>query len=122
MEITVPHGEFCIRVVEVGQGSAAVVDTAVYRMLVDTWPRFGNRDVGLSNILPVLRSTGPHDLNLLLLSHTDMDHAGGLYFFRHYFKRIPEIGPHNCEHGMSWRKDGVNFITLQARGLTTDND
>ena len=51
-----------------------------------------------------------------------MDHAGGLYFFRRYFERIPEIGPHNCEHGMSWRKDGVSFTTLQARGLTTDND
>ena len=122
VESTVPPGEFCVRVVDVGQGSAAVVDTAGYRMLVDTGPRFGNRDVGRSNILPVLRSTGPHDLNLLLLSHTDMDHAGGLDFFRRYFERIPEIGPHNCEHGMSWRKDGVSFTTLQARGLTTDND
>ena len=81
VESTVPQGEFCIRVVEVGQGSAAVVDTAGYRMLVDTGPRFGNRDVGPSDILPVLRSTGPHELNLLLLSHTDIDHAGGSIFF-----------------------------------------
>ena len=35
---------------------------------------------------------------------------------------MPEIGPHNCEHGMSWRKDDVSFTTLQARRLTTDND
>ena len=122
VQSNVPPGEFCVRVVDVGQGSAAVVDTASYRLLVDTGPRFANRDVGRSNVLPVLRSTGPHRLNLLLLSHTDIDHAGGLSFFRAYFDVLPEIGPRDCTHGMSWQQDGVRFTTLQAKGLTSDND
>ena len=122
VQSNVPPWEFCVRVVDVGQGSAAVVDTAGYRLLVDTGPRFANRDVGRSNVLPVLRSTGPHHLNLLLLSHTDIDHAGGLSFFRAYFDVLPEIGPRHCAHGMSWQQDGVRFTTLQAKGLTSDND
>ena len=122
VQSNVPPGEFCVRVVDVGQGSAAVVDTAAYRLLVDTGPRFANRDVGRSNILPVLRSTGSHKLNLLLLSHTDMDHAGGLSFFRAYFDALPEIGPRDCTHGTSWQQDGVRFTTLQAEGLASDND
>lgn len=105
----VPPGEFCVRVVDVGQGGAAIVDIAAYRLLVDSGPRFANRDVGRSNILPVLRSTGSHKLNLLLLSHTDMDHAGGLSFFRAYFDALPEIGPCDCKHETSWHQDGLRF-------------
>lgn len=122
MKSTVPPGELSVRAVDVVQGSAAVADTAGHRILVDTGPRFGNRDVVRSNILPMLSSTGPHELKLLLLSHTDMGHASELNFFRRYFERLTEIGPHNCEHGMSSRKDGAGFTTLLALGLTADND
>lgn len=118
----VPRGEFCIRVVDVGQGSAALVDTAHHRLLVDTGPGFETGSLARSQILPVLRSTGKHDLDLVLLSHTDRDHAGGLVFFRDYFKPLSELGPAICPHGQSWRWDGVLFTTLQAEGLKTDND
>ena len=119
---SVRFGEACVRVVDVGQGSAAMIDTARHRMLVDTGPRFGSGDVGRSHILPLLRSTGPHELDLILLSHTDLDHAGGMVFFQSYFPSTPSIGPDNCVNGNSWFWDGVRFTTLQAEGLTTDND
>ena len=48
---SVYFGEACVRVVDVGQGSAAMIDTARHRMLVDTGPRFGSGDVGRSHIL-----------------------------------------------------------------------
>jgi competence protein ComEC len=118
----VPRGEFCIRVVDVGQGSAALVDTARHRLLVDTGPGFETGSLARSQILPVLRSTGKHDLDLVLLSHTDRDHAGGLDFFRGYFQPLPELGPMSCPHNQSWYWDGVRFTTLQAAGLKTDND
>ena len=115
-------GEVCVRVVDVGQGSAALIDTARHRLLVDTGPRFGSGDVGRSHILPILRSTGRHDLDLLLLSHTDLDHAGGMAFFLSYFDPVPVIGPDTCAHGHTWLWDGVRFTTLQAVGLISDND
>ena len=114
-------GEVCVRVVDVGQGSAALID-AIHRLLVDTGPRFGSGDVGRSHILPILRSTGRHDLDLLLLSHTDLDQAGGMAFFRSYFDQLPVIGPDTCAHGHTWLWDGVRFTTLQAVGLISDND
>lgn len=118
----VPEGEFCIRVVDVGQGSAALVDTTRHRLLVDTGPGFETGSLARSQILPMLRSTGKHDLDLLLLSHTDLDHAGGLDFFRGYFESLPELGPDKCPHNKSWYWDGVRFTTLQAGSLKTDND
>ena len=93
--------KFCARVVDVGQGSSAVVDTAACRSLADTGPRFANRDVGRSNILSVLLSTEPHKLNLLLLSNTHMDLAGGLSFFWAYFDALRQIGSRDCTHGTS---------------------
>jgi competence protein ComEC len=121
-ESQVPRfGEACVRVVDVGQGSAAVIDTAGHRLLVDTGSRFGSGDMGRSHILPSLRSTGSHNLDLVLLSHTDLDHAGGMAFFRSYFDAVPVIGPDNCVHGRMWLWDGVRFTTLQAVGLTSDN-
>ncbi|NCF45036.1 MAG: DNA internalization-related competence protein ComEC/Rec2 [Proteobacteria bacterium] len=118
----VQPGQFCIRVVDVGQGSAAIVDTASHRLLVDTGPRFGRSDWARSHVLPVLRSTGSHNIDQLLLSHNDADHAGGVDFFRDYFAALPFTGPDTCLHQKSWLWDGVRFTTLQARGLRTDND
>ena len=45
----------------------------------DTGPRFGRSDV-----LPVLRFKGTHNIDQLLLSH-DAEPAGGVDFFRDYF-------------------------------------
>lgn len=116
------YGQFCIRVVDVGQGSAAIVDTARRRFLVDTGPGFESRHVGRSHVLPVLRSTGPHKLDLLLVSHLDMDHAGGVMFFREYFSPLPMIGPDSCAGDIKWQWDGVTFSILQASKLASDND
>ena len=118
----IPAGEFCIRVVDVGQGSAAFVDTAQHRLLIDTGPGFETGNLARSQILPTLRTTGKHDLDLVLLSHADLDHAGGLEFFRDYFEPLPMLGPENCPHQESWVWDGVRFTTLQAVNLKTDND
>jgi competence protein ComEC len=118
----VQPGQFCIRAVDVGQGSAAIVDTAGHRLLVDTGPRFGRSNWARSHVLPVLRSTGAHNIDQLLLSHNDADHAGGVDFFRAYFAALPFTGPETCTHQKSWLWDGVRFTTLQARGLRTDND
>jgi competence protein ComEC len=118
----IDFGQFCVRVVDVGQGSAALVDTAQHRLLVDTGPGWGNNSLAASQILPTLRATGKHRLDGLLLSHTDRDHAGGLDFFRRYFVATPELGPQRCPHGETWQWDGVAFTVLQASGLSTQND
>ena len=118
----VQPGQFWIRAVDAGQGSAAIVDTAGHRLLVDTGPRFGRSNWARSHVLPVLRSTGPHNIDQLLLSHNDAGHAGGVDFFRDYFAVFPFTGPESCTHQKSWLRDGVRFTTLQARGLRTDND
>ena len=85
-------------------------------MLFDTGPRFGRSDV-----LPVLRFKGTHNIDQLLLSH-DAEPAGGVDFFRDYFAALAFTWPETCTHQKSWLWDGERFSTLQARGLRMNED
>ncbi|XOV88756.1 MAG: DNA internalization-related competence protein ComEC/Rec2 [Pseudomonadota bacterium] len=72
-------GEVWVDVLDVGQGLAVVVQTAGYRLLYDTGPAFGSRfDAGEQVVVPWLRRGGAaRYLDVLVVSHGDIDHAGG---------------------------------------------
>ncbi|NMA54731.1 MAG: DNA internalization-related competence protein ComEC/Rec2 [Firmicutes bacterium] len=66
----------------VGQGDAILIRTpSGQAALIDTGPRVstgrGIWDAGESIVLPYLRSEGVHRLELMFLTHGDLDHTGG---------------------------------------------
>lgn len=63
---------------QVGQGDCAVFSTAGSTIMVDAGPREGGFDSGERIILPALRRLGIQSVDLILLSHPDLDHVGGL--------------------------------------------
>lgn len=70
--------EVWITAFDVGQGSAVLVETAKHRLLYDTGPRYTPESDGASRvILPYLRGRGIDALDGVVISHSDMDHAGG---------------------------------------------
>lgn len=74
-------GTFGLLALDVGQGSAVLVQTAGHSVLFDAGPRFGahalpGSDAGAHTIVPALRALGVQ-LDALIISHDDMDHAGG---------------------------------------------
>lgn len=72
-------GEWTLHALDVGQAGAIVVQTARHTMLFDTGARRGHgTDDGMRVILPYLRALGVRRLDTLVVSHADMDHAGGL--------------------------------------------
>ncbi|MCL7960783.1 MAG: DNA internalization-related competence protein ComEC/Rec2 [marine benthic group bacterium] len=74
----VPGGLSLICSLDVGQGDAAVLRTARGRwILFDAGPSFGTRDAGRDVVLPLLRRYGARRIDLFVLSHPDLDHAGG---------------------------------------------
>lgn len=128
-------GTFELTVLDVGQGSAAVVRTHSHVLLYDTGPAFqSGRSAADLAVLPFLRHTGVRELDLLLISHGDRDHSGGM---RAVLDGLPVrtllLGPSvneparervRCERGQQWHWDGVSFTVLhpdrrQPRG---DND
>ena len=73
-----PDGAFRLTVLDVGQGLSVVVETAHHALVYDTGPRVGEAiDAGGRIVAPFLRAAGVGALDALVVSHQDLDHAGG---------------------------------------------
>jgi competence protein ComEC len=71
-------GELWVTALDVGQGTAVLVESSSYTLLYDTGPRFsGAADAGGRIVLPYLRWRGIDAIDLLVVSHLDSDHSGG---------------------------------------------
>ncbi|MCJ7630135.1 MAG: DNA internalization-related competence protein ComEC/Rec2 [Longimicrobiales bacterium] len=65
-------------VLDVGQGDAALLRSPGGRwVLVDAGPKTRTFDAGARTVLPYLRRRGVEALDLMILTHPDMDHVGG---------------------------------------------
>ena len=74
-----PPSELEVYFLPVGQGDAALVRTpSGHDILIDAGPRIGGYDAGTEVIVPVLRGLGVRCLDLIVVSHSDQDHIGGL--------------------------------------------
>lgn len=77
-----PHdrdGVLTVHFLDVGQGDAAVLRTpAGHWILIDGGPRTPQGDAGRRVVLPFLRRLGVDALSLVVATHGDADHLGGL--------------------------------------------
>ena len=65
-------------VLDVGQGDAALVQGSRGAVLVDGGPAHDDFDAGARRVVPALRALGVARLDLLIATHADLDHRGGL--------------------------------------------
>ncbi len=114
-----PAGEVRVDVLDVGQGLAVLVRTAGHALLYDTGPRYGgDADAGARVVVPYLRALGVRALDVLVVSHRDKDHAGGMASVqgalpvRRLLSSMPELQGDLCADGQSWAWDGVGFSIL----------
>jgi len=71
----------CVQIhfLDVGQGDAALLRTPAGRwILIDGGPRTPVRDAGKSVVIPYLRRHGATGLALIVATHGDADHLGGM--------------------------------------------
>lgn len=116
-----PVGEVRLTVLDVGQGTAALIETASHRLLYDAGASFSTGgDMGARVVLPGLRGIGYRRLDVFVLSHADVDHAGGALSVVAGVavgellggERVPGLDVRPCAAGMRWRWDGVEFSVL----------
>ena len=123
------QGEFRIIVLDIGQGTAVLIETANRRLLYDTGPIQGKKDdAGQRVILPYFRGRGIDCVDRMVISHSDSDHVGGAASLLKHIqfesmmgslpsanpllqnlqaRRIPAIP---CRFGQRWEWDGVEFV------------
>jgi len=72
------EGELWVTALDVGQGSAIVLETRDRAWLYDAGPRYStDADAGERVVLPYLRRRGIEGLDGMIISHLDQDHSGG---------------------------------------------
>ena len=114
-----------VDVLDVGQGLAVSIGTRSSALLFDTGPAFrGGGNAAESVILPFLSGRGVNRLDQLVVSHADLDHAGGVSSLVGALpvaaQRVGEAldGSREnrlCVAGESWRVDGIDFEFLYPR-------
>lgn len=73
------EGELTIHFLDVGQGDAAVLHTPHgHWIVIDGGPRTPEQDQGRRVVVPFLRRHGARELALVVATHGDADHLGGL--------------------------------------------
>jgi competence protein ComEC len=111
-----PSEGFQLTLLDVGQGRSAVVRTARHTLLFDAGPAFEDiSDAGRSVVVPYLLGEGVHELDLMIISHADLDHRGGAPAVRSMLEVDRELGALSAAHcrvGQNWRWDGVDFEIL----------
>jgi competence protein ComEC len=126
---SINHGEFELTVLDVGQNLATVIQTQKHQLMYDT----ANSWMSHSVIIPYLKAHKISQLDLLIASHADNDHSGGvnniaekiqihqiltsaieIKRIRRYFKNPLQqnINIAQCKKGQKWQWDGVQFEIL----------
>jgi competence protein ComEC len=122
-ELPAPGG-FQLWTLDVGQGLSMIVRTRHHVLVYDAGARFpSDFDLGEAAVLPSLHALGIDRVDLLVASHADNDHAGGIPAVAAAFpeaERIsgePErmsIAMAACEPGKIWHWDGVMVSVLPS--------
>ena len=125
---------------DVGQGSAIVIQTKTHAILFDAGVRRSpENEEGSRTIAPYLKARGIRQLDAVLVSHDDIDHAGGLAGVLQALPVLKSSTPFllqtwlakeerslgmqkgsipkpqsmdDCVQGMQWTWDGVRFSVL----------
>ena len=116
-------GEARVTLLDVGQGLSAVVQTRQHTLVYDAGPRFSDTfDTGQAVVVPFLRHSGVRKLDMLVVSHGDNDHIGGVAsllgdypadrLLTSVTEKIPGTGAEHCWRDQRWLWDGVSFTVL----------
>jgi competence protein ComEC len=125
-------GAFQLWVLDVGQGLAILVRTPHHALVYDAGARYpSDFDLGEAVVLRSMRALGITGLDLLVASHADNDHAGGVPVVARDFPDAqrysgePErlqLPMAACVAGQSWVWDGVTVQVLPSGGASAKSN
>ena len=130
------ESELRVAILDVGQGLAVVLENGQHVLVYDTGPKFGKSfNAGESVVVPYLLERGIDEIDMLVVSHADKDHAGGVQSLlsnidiKRLVTSVPSGYGHKytseCKAGISWEWDGIHYQFLHPdenmHGLSKNN-
>lgn len=116
-----------VLVADVGQGTMIVLTQGGFTMLYDTGGVRGSGDaIAAREVIPWLKSRGIRQVDLLVVSHRDLDHAGGLEAILGHFQVVHHWGFNGepCSAGRVLQPSQVLSVTVMmgtGQELTDSN-
>lgn len=106
-------------VLDVGQGSSAVLQQGKQALVIDLGPAQGDWSATRQIVLPFLRSRGVRQLNAVIISHDDADHSGHWPLLLQHYPATPLVSDirrlaprYHC--GRQWLFGDVAVQTFRA--------
>ena len=107
------EGDLRLTFLDVGQGLSVLLESAHRFQLYDTGPTFGTTfSAARQMVIPSLRRAGGRDVEHLIISHKDNDHAGGLLDILEKVPVARVIQYGDC--AKEWISDHVKFRTFSV--------
>ncbi len=107
---------FYILVFDVGKANAILVKNEDFNILIDTGPNyFKNFNWTNHYLVPVLNKLGVDVIDLIIVSHPDLDHSGGLGTMRKYFY-VKKVVSGNFK-AEDWEKVNIFLYLKQLKSL-----
>ena len=127
-------GQFELIAADIGQGNAVIVRTTNHTLVYDAGPRYSiDSDAGHRVLVPLLRATN-EKVDVVMLSHRDIDHSGGIKSVLTMHPKANFISSiesthelqsirraQRCVAGQTWQWDGVDFVVLYPSASDYDS-
>jgi competence protein ComEC len=118
------EGEVWFTLLDVGQGLACVIETSEHLLIYDTGPAYASGfSTAQAALLPYLRAGDWPQVDLLVVSNGDTDHAGGVETILQAMTVSQVVSGEalnlknagRCQAGERWSWDGVEFAFLHPQ-------
>ncbi len=111
--------ETIVTLLDVGQGLAVVIESRGKTMVYDTGDGYsGGFSQAEKTVLPYLYTRGVDVIDVLVVSHGDRDHSGGLAFLANQIpiNRHLGFGGEPCRNGERWRWGASEVLVVNGSG------
>ena len=125
VQSSLAESEWRMTMLDVGQGLSVLIETQDHRLLYDVGAKYPSGfNMADASVMPYWRHHGLRDLDVLMLSHGDNDHAGA---YKDLLRQIvptsivsaePSRTDENhqpCYQSQGWQWDGVRFSVLSPK-------
>ncbi len=130
--LSLQPAQFKMTLVDVGQGLAVLIETRSHTLLFDTGAAYDSGfNYFTANVKPLLSRLAIHALDLLVISHVDNDHSGGL-LAAHKILQIKKLASElqgdgsiankTCVSDERWQWDQVSFHYRQPEIIAKANN
>lgn len=134
----IDKGQLRATILDVGQGSAVLLQSANHTWLYDAGSRYSSQsDAGARVILPYLHHIGVRRIDTLILSHNDIDHTGGARSIAHILPigevltsltqeqltavGLADVPMRRCQRGQKQVVDGIETAVFSPAAETLDD-